>query len=82
MTTFKPDNCSWCGKPTNKLQMRPGNNFGLCPEHCPGIEEPDKVPEHAPAIWHSMSKEEREDWKCGMNMEEIREEHDWMKPPH
>lgn len=84
---MKRDSCDWCGRETNKLQMQPGENFGLCPDCCPdldlsdimfGIEDPD---DPLPSSWYHMSREERQAWNDGMSMEEIIEEFNWHEHP-
>lgn len=79
MIESKPDTCDWCGKPTNKIQIRSGSGVGLCPEHCPDINEPDNVPDYAPAVWYNMNEDERSDWRNGLSIEDIMEKHEWAK---
>lgn len=72
------DTCDWCGKQTTKLQMKPGAKFGLCPEHCPDIDDPSSVPENAPTIWYNMDEDERSDWKNGLSLDKIMDKYNWM----
>lgn len=74
----KTDHCEWCGKRTSSIQISSGTNVCLCPKCCPDIDNPSSVPENAPYQWYFMDEQEKRDWKNGMNIEEIKEEHNWM----
>lgn len=57
------DTCGWCSHGTNKIQIRSGKSFGLCPSCCPDItvsELPDVT--HLPPTWYNMTSDEREEW--------------------
>lgn len=81
------DTCDWCRRETNKIQIQPGKNVGLCIDCCPDITLADvmfgidSIDDSLPSEWHFMDREEREAWLNGMSMEEIMEKHDWYTPP-
>lgn len=69
------DTCDWCGKGTNKIQIKPSRDFGLCPSCCPSLDE-DELPDtdYLPYQWHFLSDEERSRWFAGEDVEDIIEE--------